>query len=78
MALVYLMCRLEVGLYSAPEDDCCQQSLGNRFLVFVDYEDAEDPGTLKSIHIRNWLLSERVLSAMTEALTLCSHLTSLK
>jgi hypothetical protein len=48
------------------------------FSVLVDYEDADDPSTLKSIGIRNWLVSERVLSAMTEALASCSHLTSIR
>ena len=48
------------------------------FSVVVDYEDSEDPTTLKSVCIRNWLVSERVLTAMTEALATCSHLTSIR
>ena len=60
-----------------PEDQCVPVKT-SPFSVLVDYEDAEDPGTLKSICIRNWLVSERVLSAMTEALANCSHLTSIR
>ena len=60
-----------------PEDQCVPAST-SPFSVLVDYEDAEDQSTLKSLHIRNWLLSERVLSAMTEALANCSHLTSIR
>ena len=54
------------------------QQTANQFPVFVDYDDAEDPSTLKSLHIRNWVLSERVFSIMTEALTGCPNLTCIK
>ena len=59
-------------------EDQCGLISTSPFSVLVDYEDAEDPSTLKSICIQNWLLSERVLSAMTEALANSSHLTSIR
>lgn len=65
-------------LHGTPEQDHYEQVLTSQFPIFVDYEDAEDLGTLKSFSIRNWLVSERVLSAITEALAGCSHLTSIK
>ena len=62
-----------------PEDQCHSGVVSTSpFSVVVDYEDAEDPTTLKSVCIRNWLVSERVLTAMTEALATCSHLTSIR
>ena len=63
--------------YDAPEDPCLPV-LASHFPLLVDFEDAEDPSTLKSLHIRSWLLSERVLSVMTEALASCSRLTSIR
>lgn len=76
MSLLHVCaCRTETESHSAHEED---QTLENRFVVFVDYDDAEDPSTLKSIQLRNWLLSDVVLSAIAEALTLCSYLTSIK
>lgn len=64
--------------HTTPEEDHCQQTLENRFVVFVDYDDAEDPSTLKSIQLWNWLLSDVVLSAIAEALVSSSYLTSIK
>ena len=59
-------------------DPPCQHTLSSQFPVFVDYEDIEDPSTLKSLHIRSWLVSERVLSALTEALAGCPQLKTIK
>lgn len=79
MSLLHVcVCRAETESYSTPEEDYCQQTLENRFVIFVDYDDTEDPSTLKSIQLRNWLLSDVVLSAVADALVLSSHLTSIK
>ena len=72
------MCRVETESHSTPEEDHCQQTSENRFVIFVDYDDTEDPSTLKSIQLRNWLLSDVVLSAIAEALVSSSCLTSIK
>ena len=72
------MCRSTTASTDAHGDESCPPTLSRKFPVFVDYEDEEDSSTLKSLHIRNWLVSERVVSAMTKALAECSQLKSIK
>ena len=75
---VYTLYRSGIEFSDIHSDPPCTHTLSSQFPVFVDYEDVEDPSTLISLHIRSWLVSERVLSALTEALAGCPQLKILK
>ena len=48
-----------------------------RFSVMVEYKDPDDVSTFQSLHVRGWLLSDQVISVVSEALD-GTHLTCIK